>query len=373
MRLLVLYPHPHRFYPQYEVFGRLRGIDTLFAAPDAYYRERSRESMQFVEVSYKPISGAAGLGLGAIQQSSVRGLDRLIDQFEPGVIVSFETFSATSFQVARLKRHREEIRHVVLSDITTEPRRSLWSLAPSCAFYAAETVRSADLFVCHTELGRSALLIGGVSPDRVAIVPPGIPPSSATARGTIPTGACRILYLGALRPNKGIRTLVRSFQQLRASGVSATLTLAGGGPMLEELAQRQKSVAFELPGWVSEALKEDLMRRATLLVMPSQDDRVLGRVRWEEQTAIAAIEAMHRGLPVIGSDSGALPEIVGTPSAIFAQGSVVALTSMLQRASLEHGWLSRLGQTQELRAKLLFDIDLSARVLEAALLASGLN
>ena len=88
---------------------------------------------------------------------------------------------------------------------------------------------------------------------------------------------------------------------------------------------------------------------------------MFGLVRWEEQSAIAAIEAMQHGLPAVGSDSGALPEILGCPRAVNPQGSSRALARCFRLALESPDWLERLSAFQRRRARLLYDINSAAK------------
>ena len=46
----------------------------------------------------------------------------------------------------------------------------------------------------------------------------------------------------------------------------------------------------------------------------------LTRPNWKEQFGRVLIEAMASGVPVIGSDSGAIPDVIGQAGLIFPEG-----------------------------------------------------
>ena len=57
-----------------------------------------------------------------------------------------------------------------------------------------------------------------------------------------------------------------------------------------------------------------------MLVLPS-----LTRPNWKEQFGRVLIEAMACGVPVIGSDSGEIPNVIGDAGLIFPEGNIPAL------------------------------------------------
>ena len=66
-------------------------------------------------------------------------------------------------------------------------------------------------------------------------------------------------------------------------------------------------------------------RKIDALVLPS-----LTRPNWKEQFGRVLVEAMASGVPVIGSDSGAIPGVIGDAGRIVPEGDVVALAGALR-------------------------------------------
>jgi glycosyltransferase involved in cell wall biosynthesis len=63
-----------------------------------------------------------------------------------------------------------------------------------------------------------------------------------------------------------------------------------------------------------------------LLALPS-----LTTPRWAEQFGRVLVEAMSRGVPVVGSSSGAIPEVIGDAGLIFPEGDAMALATTIRR------------------------------------------
>jgi glycosyltransferase involved in cell wall biosynthesis len=66
--------------------------------------------------------------------------------------------------------------------------------------------------------------------------------------------------------------------------------------------------------------------RIDVLVLPS-----LTRPNWKEQFGRVLVEAMMSGVPVIGSDSAAIPGVIGDAGLIVPEGDVASLAHALTR------------------------------------------
>jgi glycosyltransferase involved in cell wall biosynthesis len=62
------------------------------------------------------------------------------------------------------------------------------------------------------------------------------------------------------------------------------------------------------------------------LVLPSRT-----RPNWKEQFGRVLVEAMACGVPVIGSDSGEIPYVIGDAGLIFPEGQIEILRAHLSR------------------------------------------
>ena len=61
-----------------------------------------------------------------------------------------------------------------------------------------------------------------------------------------------------------------------------------------------------------------------VVVVPSRT-----RPNWKEQFGRVIVEAMSCGVPVVGSDSGEIPNVIGDAGLTFAEGDVAALAMQL--------------------------------------------
>lgn len=153
-------------------------------------------------------------------------------------------------------------------------------------------------------------------------------------------GRFRIGYAGRLVPEKGLDVLIKAVARLRGDW---HLTILGDGPQRRELQTLAGilniggSIAFEKP--LPSTGMPAFYRNLDALALPSQT-----RPNWKEQFGRVLIEAMASGVPVIGTDSGAIPEVIGEAGVIVPEGDVVALRDALQAIMWDVGLQRRLGE-----------------------------
>lgn len=129
-----------------------------------------------------------------------------------------------------------------------------------------------------------------------------------------------------LVPEKGIDLLLRAAAQVPGSW---QVRIAGDGPIrptLERLAQDlgiADRVIFS--GALPSAEIISFLHKLDVLVLPS---RTLPN--WKEQFGRVLIEAMACAVPVIGSDSGEIPNVIGDAGLIFAEDDVAGLADQLR-------------------------------------------
>ena len=123
-------------------------------------------------------------------------------------------------------------------------------------------------------------------------------------------------YLGRISEEKGIELIIELLERLKDKGVNVKLIAGGAGP-LEHLFQNNPLVEFRGIIPHSEAYK--FYQDIDAFIMPSQT-----RSFWKEQFGRVIIESVAANRPVIGSDSGSIPEVMGRISMpyIFKEDSV---------------------------------------------------
>jgi glycosyltransferase involved in cell wall biosynthesis len=146
-------------------------------------------------------------------------------------------------------------------------------------------------------------------------------------------------YVGRLVEEKGLADLVDA---LAFCPDDVTLLFVGGGPLQPELERRARDLGksdrlrFLGPRPLTELPR--VMNAIDVLTLPSRTT-----ARWKEQFGRVLIEANACGTPVIGSDSGAIPDVVGGAGLVAREQDPRALADALRRLRDDAGLRARMG------------------------------
>ncbi|HFD39690.1 MAG TPA: glycosyltransferase family 4 protein [Anaerolineae bacterium] len=134
-------------------------------------------------------------------------------------------------------------------------------------------------------------------------------------------------YVGRLVAEKGVDLLLTALAALEGDWRASIL---GSGPACEALQAQVQSLGLSgrvsFGGWIDSARMPDHYRSLDVLVLPSRT-----RPNWKEQFGRVLVEAMACGVPVIGSDSGEIPHVIGKAGLVFPEGQAEALRAHLAR------------------------------------------
>jgi glycosyltransferase involved in cell wall biosynthesis len=132
-------------------------------------------------------------------------------------------------------------------------------------------------------------------------------------------------YFGRLVEEKGVDLLLNAASHLHGDW---RLVLLGAGPMRDALAAQAAALGIadrvEFRAQVLSVEMPAHYHDLDALVLPSRT-----RANWKEQFGRVLVEAMASGVPVVGSDSAAIPGVIGGAGLIFPEGDAVALARHL--------------------------------------------
>jgi phosphatidylinositol alpha-1,6-mannosyltransferase len=251
------------------------------------------------------------------------GWFRGLKELDPGPIdcvLSLELLNPTSGQASRLAK-RFDVPHVVtIAEIL--PDNPVYRFPP-WAQISRLVSRSADAFVCSVELARQFAIGKGCPPDRCVVINPGIDLQRFTPRLGGRTNEPVVLFVGELRPDKGIRYVINAVKSARRRIPELRLIIAGDGPLRAEVEEQAREGSFiDYRGKIAHSELPALYREARCFILAPYSRR-----SWAEQFGFASIEAMASGLPVVITDCGAVREVVPAWNPICGEHDVVALAA----------------------------------------------
>ncbi len=359
-------PSRQTFLPEFEAFCSLNRYMTVIITDSSDITSRLGNRCTFINGKSWEIPTGPLLNY---RFSFLTHLKEIIRSIKPVAIFTFEIYSTYSFQVSQLKKVYDFSHFVVCYD-TIPKGSSMWGLLPLTRFFAHRVGRQSDVFIALSQTIKDSLLKSGIRGDKIVMKYPPVPvppPGKHTADAINGRSIFRILFLGRLRENKGLGTLLSAFRSLDSSlQPGLRLSIAGSGPLesiVVDATRTQSNVDFI--GFVDGERKWIELLSSDLFVYPSEDILSLfGTKRWEEQTAAAVREAMSAGLPVIVSDSGSLPELVGRHDVVFHQGDVTGLREKIIHVYSSGELQRELSSFNQDRSRRLFGMDAFSQFIE---------
>jgi glycosyltransferase involved in cell wall biosynthesis len=200
---------------------------------------------------------------------------------------------------------------------------------------------------------------------RVVVIPNAVHPGRPVAH----CGAgepVHVVFLGQISDHKGTfrlldawAGLVSDFDMNDRRGTLAMLTVAGNG----EIDRARECVralhlddTVHVRGWLSPNGVSELLDGAHVLVLPSRN----------EGQPMAVLEAMAKGLCVIATDVGTLPEMIGDGcGVIIAPDDTPAIACALRRVVHDHKLRAQYGAAAFARVTDQFDVRTTWRRLDA--------
>lgn len=195
----------------------------------------------------------------------------------------------------------------------------------------------------------------------VALAPPAVPAwtrmPAPSARETFTIG-----YAGRLIESKGLHDLLAAVRSLSAP---VELLLIGDGQLRQELhGQTIPGSRVRVENGLAHEQMPEGYAQLDVLVLPSHTTAT-----WKEQFGRVIVEALWCGVPVVGSDSGEIPWLIGLTGGglTFPEGDRAALTEALQTLREQPRLREQLAATGRARVEEMFTVAAATDPLERLL------
>lgn len=151
-----------------------------------------------------------------------------------------------------------------------------------------------------------------------------------------------ILLVGSIQPRKNLGGLMQAWHEIKDEFKDTWLVVAGEAGYVFRSVKFLADERVRFLGYVSDDDLPGLYANAELFALPSFD----------EGSGLPALEAMACGAPVIVSNGGALPEVVGDAGLIFDLSKPDTLSTVIKQCLNDNDLRSSLKEKGLARAKL---------------------
>ncbi len=195
--------------------------------------------------------------------------------------------------------------------------------------------------------------------SQVVVLPNAVQPERSI--GVAHEGPVTFAFLGQIGERKGAFSLLNAWANLLASlpaDISVRLIMAGDGEVerarrvVEELGATS---TVEVVGWLSRREAQHLLDRADVLVLPSEN----------EGQPMAILEAMAKGLCVIATEVGGIPEMIGENAGLLIPpGDQERLEEALMEAATDSTGRRILGLNAHQRVVCMYSVEALAQKID---------
>jgi len=226
---------------------------------------------------------------------------------------------------------------------------------------------AAQIQVRSESLGNDLIKLG-CPEKKIHIQRTGIPLEEwpLTERVAPGEGEWHLMQSCRLIAKKGLDTTLKAFAKIKAQYPAAKLTLAGEGPLLEELKQLAESLhiaeAVDFPGFMQQEQLRALVQRSHIFLHPSRTGRDGNR----EGVPNSMLEAMASGCPVVATRHGGIPEAITHEQngLLIDENDTDAMAGCMERLLADQDLRLQLARNARETIEVTFNRDRNIAILE---------
>lgn len=309
------------------------------------------------------------IGSGQISLHVYRGLTRALYDFEPDLVyLDEEPYSLPAWQT--LRACRPACYPICFMTAQNRLKRFPWPFSQ----VERDMLAYADLAVPPAQHIVDVLRAKGFEGE-IVVIPHFVdtelfrPLDRSELRRELGLRGTVVGYLGRLTREKGLADLQGAAEILWAQGADISVLLVGGGPMADELrewSRQHERGRVVLTGPVPHSAARDYVNVFDILAVPSRT-----MPNWEEQFGRVLVEAPACEVPVVGSSSGNIPNLVEElrSGLIFNERDPAALADAISQLLAGPDATARMAREARLRVEANYGLRAVADRLYEALSA----
>jgi glycosyltransferase involved in cell wall biosynthesis len=255
-------------------------------------------------------------------------LARLMRSFQPDVIDLWEEpWGLVSAHACWLREHLAPHAKIV----SETEQNILKALPPPFETFRRYTLQRADFCVARNTEATEVLRAKGFAGE-TRVVPNAVdaelfrPMHREECRAKWGSSGFVVGYVGRLVEEKG---LMDALEALPHCATEVNFLLVGTGDFQAALEKRAQELGLSsrvrFVGAKPSSELPSVMNAMDVLILPSRTT-----LRWKEQFGRVLIEAHACQVPVIGSDSGAIPDVVGQGGLVVPEGDATAIAQAIE-------------------------------------------
>lgn len=231
-----------------------------------------------------------------------------------------------------------------------------------------DLLKTLPMVLARSESLASRLVDLGCAPEKIRINRTGIPLERFPYIERTPPadGAWHIVQASRLIEKKGLDNTLEAFASFHKNHPLARLTLAGDGPLWEQLTKKTAELGIEkavhFAGFQSQEALAAIYASAHIFMHPSR----LTAKQDQEGVPNSMLEAMATGLPVVATLHGGIPEAVenGTDGLLTPENDSPALAASLECLAKDADLFHRLGSNAANSVRRKYEQSAAIRALE---------
>lgn len=316
------------------------GVDLTVVVPPSWVDERGEQPLERVYTDGYRLEVLPIRRNGDFHLHSYVGLGKLMRQLRPDIVhIDEEPYNLAAWQCFY------DAKRVGAKTLFFSWQNLVRRYPPPFSWGERWLLNGVDYALMGTDSAAEVWRVKGYT-GRLAVIPQFGTDPDLFQPAPRPDRPFTVGYFGRLVEEKGVGLLLDALAGLPGDWRAVIL---GGGPLREALgAQADAAGITDRVTWLGQVASTDmpnLYHHIDALALPS-----LTRPNWKEQFGRVLVEAMCSGVPVIGSDSGAIPSVVGDAGLIVPEGNVLALRGALTRLRDEPGLAAHFASAGRARA-----------------------